>query len=256
MNEMKEEIITPWSSVGCLVYARTYSRRLDEANVDSATESFEQTIDRVIKACDVQLGVGFTKKEEKTLRKYMLSLKSLVAGRFLWQLGTTTVDKLGLASLQNCACVVVDSPVRPFTWTMDMLMLGCGVGFNIQKEYVDKLPPVSSNFKPPTRIDRDDSDYIVPDSREGWVKLLGRVLKSAFLAEHDHTFSYSTLLIRSKGAPIKGFGGTSSGPDILCSGIDKISKILYNRRGMKVRPVDCLDIMNIIGEIVVAGNVN
>lgn len=248
---------TPWSSVGYLTYKRTYSRRLHENDPDSPTEEFEDTVNRVIEGARKQLGVGFTIDEEQRLKKYMMELKGTVAGRFLWQLGTDTVGKLGGASLQNCAFKVVNSPVEPFTWAMDLLMLGSGVGYNIQRINVEKLPPVNLDFKCPTRLDTSDADFIVPDSREGWVALLGKTLKAAFLAHKSgkQTFSYSTQLIRSKGAPIKGFGGTASGPEDLVWGIGEISKILEKRAGKKVRPVDCLDIMNIIGAIVVAGNV-
>jgi hypothetical protein len=62
-------------------------------------------------------------------------------------------------------------------------------------------------------------------------------------------------LIRSKGAPIKGFGGTASGPEDLVWGINEIGKVLERRAGKKIRPIDALDIMNIIGAVVVAGNV-
>jgi ribonucleotide reductase alpha subunit len=248
---------TPWSTVGYLTYKRTYARRLDEDNPEGATEEFTDTVNRVIAACDKQLKCGFTKEEEDRLRNYMLSLKGIVAGRFLWTLGTKTVDTLGLSSLQNCAFTVVDHPVTPFVWAMDLLMLGSGVGYNIQRENIDKLPPVNTDFKRPTRIDTNDADFIVPDSREGWVALLGKTLKAAFLAHKSgkQTFTYSTKLIRSKGAPIKGFGGTASGPEDLVWGINEISKVLEKRAGKKIRPVDALDIMNIIGAIVVAGNV-
>ena len=64
-----------------------------------------------------------------------------------WQLGTKTVDKLGLPSLQNCAFVTVNQPIRPFTWAFEMLMLGSGVGFNIQKENVYQLPKLKSKIK-------------------------------------------------------------------------------------------------------------
>jgi len=246
---------TPWSTIGYLVYKRTYARRLNEADANSPTEEFEQTVDRIILACADQLKCGFTKDEEKRLRKYMLELKGTVAGRFLWQLGTDTVGKLGLASLQNCAAVVVDNPVKPFTWAFDMLMLGSGVGYNIQRKNVDKLPPVNVNFVAPTRVLTADADYIVPDTREGWVKLLGKTLKAAFLAEGDPTFTYSTQLVRSKGALIKGFGGVASGPEDLVRGIEQISTIISKRLGKQLRPIDALDIMNIIGSVVVAGNV-
>lgn len=248
---------TPWSTVGYLTYKRTYSRRLEENNPNSATEEFEDTVNRVVGACNYQLGCAFTEDENERLKKYLMELKGTVAGRFLWQLGTPTVDRLGLSSLQNCAFTVIDKPVEPFTWAMDLLMLGSGVGYNIQRQNVDKLPAVNANFQVPTRVDSNDADFVVPDSREGWVRLLGKTLKAAFLAHESgkQTFTYSTSLIRSKGAPIKGFGGTASGPEDLVWGITKIGEILEKRAGKKVRPVDCLDIMNIIGAIVVAGNV-
>ncbi len=252
-----ENISTPWSTIGYITYKRTYSRRLNEHDVGSPTEEFEDTINRVINASNNQLGCNFNEDEQARLRRYMLQLKGTVAGRFLWQLGTDTVGRLGLSSLQNCAFTVVDKPVEPFTWAMDLLMLGSGVGYNIQRENVDKLPPVNEDFKTPTRVDTADADFIVPDSREGWVALLGKTLKAAFLAHKSgkQTFTYSTQLIRSKGAPIKGFGGTASGPEDLVWGINEISKVLEKRAGKKIRPVDALDMMNIIGAVVVAGNV-
>lgn len=255
MTENKYE--TPFSSVGYITYKRTYARRLNEADPNSPTEEFEDTVNRVVTASNSQLKVGFTEDEQERLKKYLMELKGTVAGRFLWQLGTDTVGKLGGASLQNCAFKVVNSPVEPFTWAMDLLMLGSGVGYNIQKANVEKLPPVNVDFKCPTRADTDDADFIVPDSREGWVALLGKTLKAAFLAHSSgkQTFTYSTKLIRSKGAPIKGFGGTASGPEDLVWGINKIGEILEKRAGRKLRPIDCLDIMNIIGAVVVAGNV-
>jgi adenosylcobalamin-dependent ribonucleoside-triphosphate reductase len=68
-------------------------------------------------------------------------------------------------------------------------------------------------------------------------------------------FSYSTVCIRGKGAPIKGFGGVASGPEELCWGMEEIGKVLQARTGKKVRPIDVLDVMNIIGFVVVSGNV-
>ena len=170
----------------------------------------------------------------------------------MWQLGTKTIDRLGLMSLQNCAFTVVNEPVRPFTWAMDALMLGSGVGYNIQREYVYELPKLKRKVRI-VRKDTNDADFIVPDSREGWVKLLRKTLESHFITGEG--FTYSTICVRGKGTPIKGFGGVASGPEELCWGIREISKLLNSRAGKKARPIDCLDIMNIIGYIVVAGNV-
>lgn len=243
----------PWGEIGYITYKRTYARRLDEEDINSPTEEFEDTVKRELRACKDQLGINFTDSEKELYYDTRLALKWSVAGRFMWQLGTSTVDKLGLPSLQNCAGVVVDSPIRPFTWTFESLMLGVGVGFNIQKEYVYQLPKVHSNKIKIQRFDSKDADYIVPDTREGWVKLLGKVLKAHFYKGEGFTFS--TQLIRTKGAPIKGFGGIASGPEELCWGIEQISNVLNSRSGLKLRPIDCLDIMNIIGYVVVSGNV-
>lgn len=232
----------PWGPLGYLTYRRTYSR---------GKEEYPDTVDRVIRATRSQLGIEWTDEEETFARDMMLSFKGIVAGRFLWQLGTKTVSRLGLASLQNCSATVINDPIRPFTWAMDMLMLGSGVGYNLQKEYVYELPPVRRSRV--TRKDTRDADLIVPDSREGWVGLLGSTLRSHFESGGD--FTYSTICIRSAGSTINGFGGVASGPEELCTGIDRLQGILNNRAGKKLRPIDCLDIMNIIGSVVVAGNI-
>lgn len=238
----------PWGEVGYPVFKRTYARVME----DGKTEEWQDTVERVIKACNEQLGCDFGPIEQDQIRHMMLNLKGTVAGRFLWQLGTATVDRLGLPSLQNCAFVVVDDPIRPFTWAFEMLMLGSGVGFNIQRENVYQLPKVKSKVEI-TRCDVNDADFIVPDSREGWVELLKRTLEASFFT--GESFTFATHLIRSKGSPIKGFGGTASGPEDLVWGMQEINKILNKHAGQRLSPVDCLDIMNIIGRIVVAGNV-
>lgn len=252
LEKLKNEIETPWGEIGYITFKRTYARRLKEDDIGSKTEEFWQVVQRELDASDKQLKVGFTEKEKEEYAKLRLGLKFSVAGRFMWQLGTKTVDKIGLNSLQNCAGIVVDSPIEPFTWTAHLLMVGSGVGYNIQREYVYQLPKLKKKIKI-ERLDNASADYVVPDTREGWVKLLGKVLKAHFY--NGEGFTYSTQLIRGKGAPIKGFGGTASGPEDLCWGINEIHKILNSRANQKLKPIDCLDIMNIIGAIVVAGNV-
>lgn len=255
-KESLEDVLrsTPvkWGEIGYIVFKRTYGRRLKDEDPNSKTEEFWQVVKRELDASDKQLGVGFTEEEKIGYAKARMNLKFSVAGRFMWQLGTKTVDKLGLPSLQNCAGVVVNEPIRPFTWAFEMLMLGSGVGYNIQKHNVYQLPKVKGKIKI-ERKDTKDADFVVPDSREGWVKLLSKVLKAHFYSGEG--FTYSTICIRGKGSPMKGFGGTASGPEDLCWGITEISKILNSRSNKKLRPIDCLDIMNIIGFVVVAGNI-
>lgn len=71
---------TPWGPLGYITYKRTYARRLKENDPNSKTEEFEQTVDRIVTACDKQLKVGFTDKEEKRLKEIIMGLdrKSVV----------------------------------------------------------------------------------------------------------------------------------------------------------------------------------
>jgi len=254
LSKIPDDIITPWGMLGYITYKRTYARRINEDDEnDETTEEFRDTIIRILDGCQSQLHTNFTNNELKKAYEYLMSLKCSVAGRFLWQLGTKNVSKLGIMSLQNCAFVKIDEPIKPFLWIFDVLMLGTGVGFNIQRENVDKLPPVLDKEINITRLDTKDADFIVPDSREGWGSLFEKIFEAYFYK--GKSFSYSTLLIRSAGTKIKGFGGTASGPEDLVKGIKNIQSIFNNRRGQKLTGVDCLDIVNIIASIVVAGNV-
>ena len=194
---------TPWGEVGYATYKRTYSRPMKDG-----TEEWEDTVDRVVEACNKQLGCDFNDHDQEEVKNMMMSLKGTVAGRFLWQLGTKTVDRLGLPSLQNCAFTVVDDPIRPFTWAFEMLMLGSGVGYNIQREHVYQLPKVKRKVKI-ENVNDNGADFIVPDSREGWTELLKRVLEASFVTGEG--FTYAAHLIRPAGSKIKGFGGTAAG---------------------------------------------
>ena len=240
------DLTPPWGPVGYLVYKRTYSRE----TINGGREEWWQTVSRCVKAID-KLGV-FEQQEVEELYDHVFNLRSCFGGRSLWQLGTPTVDRFGGDSLINCWNVAITDPVRAFCFAFDELMLGGGVGYNVQPKYVYELPSI--NHCPTiTRVDSDDCDFIVPDNREGWVKLLSKVLKCFYYSGRDMT--YSTNSIRAKGKKIKSFGGVASGSESLVLGIDQIVDVLRSRYRQKLRPIDCLDIMNIIGSVVVSGNV-
>ena len=137
-------------------------------------------------------------------------------------------------------------------WAFEMLMLGSGVGYNIQREHVYQLPKIKNRVEI-ENVNDNGADFIVPDSREGWTELLRRVLEASFITGEG--FTYATHLIRPAGSPIKGFGGTASGSQDLIWGMQEINSILNKRFNRRLKPIDCLDVMNIIGKIVVAGNV-
>ena len=235
-----------YNGLGEIVYKRTYSRIKE----DGVNEEWWETVARCVNGAQ-RIGANYTKAEAQKLYDLVFNLKCNFAGRMLWQLGTSTVDRFGGNSLLNCWGVCIRD-IDDFCFIFENLMLGGGVGFSIRKEDVHDLPRVKEGVTV-THEKTNDAGFIVPDSREGWVKLLKKVLKSYFYT--GESFTYSTTLIRSRGERIAGFGGKASGPGILIEGIENICKVIREREGKKLRSLDVLDICNIIGSVVVAGNV-
>jgi len=235
-----------FNGLGYIVYKRTYAR----VKENGQTEEWHETIRRCINGAQ-KIGANYTKEEAEQLFDLIFNLKCNFAGRMLWQLGTPTVDRFGANSLLNCWNVSMNS-VRSFLFLFENLMLGGGVGFSIRREDIHELPRIKKGVRI-THKNTKDADFIVPDSREGWIRLLEKVLEAFFVK--GTSFNYSTILIRGAGEKISGFGGIASGPQILLDGIEKINKIFQSREGKKLRSVDVLDICNIIGGIVVSGNV-
>jgi ribonucleoside-triphosphate reductase (thioredoxin) len=235
-----------FNGLGYIVYKRTYAR----AKESGQTEEWHETIRRCVNGAQ-KIGANYTKEEAEQLFDLIFNLKCNFAGRMLWQLGTPTVDKFGANSLLNCWNVSINS-VKSFLFLFENLMLGGGVGFSIRREDIHELPRIKKGVNI-THKNTKDADFIVPDSREGWIHLLEKVLEAFFVK--GNSFNYSTILIRGAGEKINGFGGIASGPQILLDGIEKINKIFQSREGKKLRSIDVLDICNIIGGIVVSGNV-
>ena len=235
-----------FNGLGYIVYKRTYAR----LKPDGKTEEWNETVERCIRGAQ-KIGADYTVEEAERLYDLVFNLKCNFAGRMLWQLGTPTVDKFGLPSLCNCWYVNMDQ-LESFCFLFEHLMLGGGVGFSIKREHIHELPKVKYNVEV-THQNSKDADFIVPDSRQGWVELLRKTLDAYFVTGKG--FTYSTILVRGSGEKIHGFGGVASGPGILIDGIEKISKVIKNRVGKKLRSIDVLDVANILGSVVVSGNV-
>lgn len=238
----------PWGfgGLGEIVYLRTYSRPVEGTD---RNETWVETVQRVIEGA-VEIGVPYTKQQAEMLFDHMFYLRCSMSGRALWQLGTPLVKQFNGTSLNNCYFTNIEK-VEDFELLFDYLMLGGGVGFSVERSKIHDLPKVKAGVT--VMHERtNDADIIVPDSRQGWRRLLHSVLKSYF--ETGKSFTYSTILIREFGARLKTFGGTASGPGSLIDGIEDICKVLDNRAGKKLRSIDVLDICNIIGRIVVSGS--
>ena len=240
--------VSPWGfgGLGEVVYLRTYSRNIEELG---RSETWVETITRAIEGA-AAIGVPYTTKDAEELFDHMFNLRCSFSGRALWQLGTPLVNKFSGSSLNNCYFTNIES-IEDFELLFEYLMLGGGVGFSVERSKIHELPKVKSGVTI-THERSNDADIIVPDSRQGWKRLLHAVLKSYF--DTGKSFSYSTILVREYGAPLKTFGGTASGPGALIDGIADICKVMQNREGKKLRSIDVLDICNIIGRIVVSGS--
>lgn len=244
-----------FNGLGYVVYKRTYAR----TKIDGALEEFWETCKRVVEGTyDVQ------KRHCKNLRlpwddrkaqrsaqemfRRMWSFKWLPPGRGLWMMGTPAIDRLGGAALNNCGFVstkgIAVDFADPFCWLMDMLMLGVGVGFDTKGVGLVKI-------QAPVRV---PGTFVVEDSREGWVSLL-RIYLDAHIGRGAIPENIDYSKVRPLGSPINGFGGVASGPDPLRELVHSISEVLEPLHGAHITSSAIVDICNLIGRCVVAGNV-
>ena len=246
-----------FNGLGELVYMRTYSR----LKPDGKNEMWWETVQRVVEGTfNMQkrhidahsLGWNPWKAQHSAQEMYdrIFTMKFLPPGRGLWAMGTPLTEERGLfAALNNCAFVstenIKEDLAAPFTFLMDASMLGVGVGF-------DTLGAGKLIIKGPNE-NRQTETYEIPDTRQGWVESLRLQLESYFLGTAPVEFDYSN--IREAGVPIAGFGGVSSGPAPLKDLHDKVDEILGNSAGEPISITAIVDIMNLIGKCVVAGNV-
>jgi ribonucleoside-triphosphate reductase (thioredoxin) len=235
----------------------TYSRKKDD---DSGNEKWWETIKRVVEGCfniqkqhcsTLRLPWNNYKAQRSAQIMYdkIFNFKFLPAGRSLWMQGTKFVEERGAMCIFNCAFITTsDIETRgsfPFIWAMDSLMLGVGVGADTKG--ADKI-----TIKQP-KNGEGKLEYEIPDSREGWVESVEILLDSYFFGKKKPNFNYD--LIRLYGEPIRGFGGTASGPGPLKDLHNNIEKLLDNKIGEQLSSTDIVDIFNFIGVCVVAGNV-
>ncbi len=246
-----------FNGLGELVYNRTYSR----LKADGKNEQWWETVQRVVEGTfNMQkhhidahgLGWNAWKAQHSAQEMYdrIFNMKFLPPGRGLWAMGTPITEEKNLhAALNNCAFVSTDQLKsdfsKPFAFLMDASMLGVGVGFDTKGENTIILKG--------TNPARNQEVYIIPDTREGWVESLKMLLDSYSLGTGAVVFDYTQ--IRPAGVPIKGFGGESSGPDPLIELHEKSREILDAEIGRPLSITAIVDIMNLIGKCVVAGNV-
>ena len=246
------------NSLGEITFIRTYSRMKEDGTKERWYEVCKRVIEGMYSvqknhAKENRLPWNDYKAQKSAQEAYerMFNLKWTPPGRGLWAFGTPmTMEKRNSSALQNCAMVSTrdldrNDPGALFAWVMDALMLGIGVGFDTLGQ--DKEMLIFSPTEPP-------SIYEIPDTREGWVESV-RLLINSFLRPNQSIQEFNYDLIRPLGAPIKGFGGVASGPGPLKDLHGRIRNVIGSRAGEMLDSRAIVDIVNLIGTCVVAGNV-
>ena len=249
---------------GEITYYRTYSRSVEDLLLNEVSfgnkwknEDWLGSCVRVIEGSfsirkDWYYKVGLKWEETKwqstarQMLEFMYQMKFLAPGRGLFSMGSEHVYNIGSMALNNCAQtnVRIESLADDLCWSMDALMCGCGVGYKLDLSGSLVFNPIPN---------QSSSIFSIPDSREGWVVSTKMLLKGLMRGQ-DVQFNYDS--IREFGQPIKGFGGTASGPApliLLHSRIRHYFKLFSKRRTNKTRFV--CDLINAIGTCVVSGNV-
>lgn len=145
----------------------------------------------------------------------------------------------------NCMFLGIDS-LEAFGRLMYALMCGTGVGFSVEKIYLDKLPGF------PSRLRHVDTTIIVEDTRLSWALSTVKLLESLFngdipVMRYDH--------IRPKGAPLITTGGYASGPEPLIELHEFIFQTINGTRNDCLSSIEVYDICCKIADVVVQGGV-
>ncbi|NBI08007.1 ATP cone domain-containing protein [Senegalia massiliensis] len=263
---------SPMKQLGEFIYYRTYSRWIPE---ESRREYWWETVRRAVEYnCSL---VPTTREEAEKLYDNIYNLRQFLSGRTFW-VGNTPVAKHYPMANYNCSFQVIED-FESFRDLFYLLMVGSGVGVRVLRDDVKLLPKVRSNYElinedytPIPKHEREDSTsleffhndtakIIVGDSKEGWVQSLDYYFK---LISSNEYRNITTIIVnydnvRPQGEKLKTFGGTASGHQSLKNMFSKIDKvinklgIIFGEKKIKLRPIDCLDIANIIGENVVVG---
>ncbi len=271
LNKYKN-IETKMTDFGSFVYLRTYSRFLEN---EGRREKWWETVARAVDY-NCSIVPGTTREEAEKLYDNIFNLKQFLSGRTFWT-GNTEASKMYAMSNFNCAFIKIDS-LSSFEDIFYASMVGTGIGFRILPEDVEQLPKIRTdikiinkeyapinkeNRKENTSINFDGSicEITIGDSKEGWVDTihyLFKIISSPRYRKVD-TIIFDYCNVRPMGEKLKIFGGTASGHESMLNMINKIDKIIKrdsdSTNMKKLKPIDSLDIANIIAENVVSGGV-
>ena len=215
-----------------------YARWLDD---EGRRETWSETVTRYVDYMAEKVGLDTDTAEE--IWDAVHSLDVMPSMRALMTAGKA-LDRDNTAGY-NCSYLPVDDP-KSFDEAMYILLCGTGVGFSVERQYIDKLPEI------PDDLTDGQTTIIVKDSKEGWARAFRMLVALLYAGEIP---TYDTSLVRPAGARLKTFGGRASGPGPLIELFKFTINIFKGAIGRKLTSYECHSIMCKIGEIVVVGGV-
>ncbi len=206
-------------------------------------ETWVETVNRAVDYLKELSEWKLPAEDYERIRQGILEMKVMPSMRLLAMAGPAA--RRNNIAIYNCSYMPVDS-IDSFVEALIISMSGCGVGFSVERRYVEQFPRIKRQKGNPVKT------FVVPDTSEGWADAV-RVGLTAWFNGEDVVFDFSQ--VRPAGAALRVKGGRASGPEPLRQMLDFARTRILARQGSFLRPIDAHDIMCAIGNAAVSGGV-
>lgn len=206
-------------------------------------ENWDETVSRYISFFAPRIPKADREAVSAEIEKAILQMDVMPSMRSFMTAGPA-LEKDNAAGY-NCSYIAVDDP-RAFDEAMYLSMCGTGVGFSVERQYVNQLPVVAENFY------NVETCIKVKDSKIGWASSLRQLIQLLYGGAIP---TWDMSAVRPAGAILKTMGGRASGPEPLDRLFRFCVKVFKNAAGRKLNSIECHDLMCMIGDIVVMGGV-
>jgi len=146
--------------------------------------------------------------------------------------------------LFNCSFLHMND-VRSFGEVLFLLLSGTGVGYSIQRRHINQLPTIQQP--------KEEGEFVVHDSIEGWAQSLDVLMESYFFKRIRPKFNLSG--VRKKGSLLVTTGAKAPGPEPLQKMLNEVELRLKKAIGRKLTDIEVHDINCIISDCVLAGGI-
>ena len=220
------------------IHKSRYARWMPEHN---RRETWSETVFRYVQFWRDREQI--TVKEGQKLYDAIYNLEVMPSMRCMMTAGVA-LDKDNVAGF-NCSYLHIDSP-RSFDELMYVLMCGTGVGFSVERNFINKLPEIAESFH------KTDSLIVVSDSKIGWASAFRELIAMLYAGKIPQ---WDVSRVRGSGERLKTFGGRASGPEPLVDLFNFCIEVFQKAKGRKLTSIECHDIVCKIADIVVVGGV-